>query len=168
MQALTRYLLDHTSLCAGARVLDFACGCGSAALAAVQRGATRVVANDVDPLCLDAVLLNAAANGADDAVEVDGRNLLGEADHSAFDVVVAGDVLYDASMATQVLRFLHTHADTGATVLLADPGRWVMASFDASTKQRLQPVAAVDLPPDAQQLSHGLTTATVYQIKPSL
>ena len=48
---------------AGRRVLDFAAGCGIAAIAAARAGAATVEAAEIDPLAAAAIRLNAAANG---------------------------------------------------------------------------------------------------------
>ncbi len=50
--ALARAVLDHPEWVRGRAVLDLGCGGGIAALAAARCGATRVVANDVDPMAL--------------------------------------------------------------------------------------------------------------------
>ena len=46
--ALTRHVLDTPGLVVGKRVLDFAAGCGSAAVAAGLRGAAHVDAAEID------------------------------------------------------------------------------------------------------------------------
>jgi predicted nicotinamide N-methyase len=56
-QALARAVLDQPALVAGKRVLDFAAGCGIAAIAAAQAGAVLVEAAEIDPLALAAVRL---------------------------------------------------------------------------------------------------------------
>ena len=68
-QALARYILDNPETVAGRRVLDFACGCGIAATAAVLAGAASVEAADIDPLAAVAARLNAAANNVMVAAE---------------------------------------------------------------------------------------------------
>jgi len=119
-QALARYVLDHPDTVAGRSVLDLASGSGLVAIAAALAGAHTVTANDVDPYAIEAIGANARANGvtvrplADDLLDGDG--------HGA-DVVLAGDVLYDATMARRVVSFLTRAADRGADVLLGDPGR---------------------------------------------
>src|ERR1041384_480345 len=45
-QALARYVLDNPALVKDKHVLDLAAGCGVVALAAMQAGARRVVANE--------------------------------------------------------------------------------------------------------------------------
>lgn len=117
-QALAREVLDRPCLVAGRRVLDFAAGCGIAAIAAAQRGAARVEACELDPLALAAIRANAALNGV--AVETPAGDLVGAA--CRWDVILAGDVCYAAPMTAHILPWLRRMA-AGCVVLLADPGR---------------------------------------------
>ncbi|WP_433125822.1 class I SAM-dependent methyltransferase [Micromonospora sp. CA-240977] len=119
-QALARHLLDHPELAAGRRVLDLAAGSGLVAIAAALAGAAEVVANDIDPYAVAAVIINARANRVD--VDVTGDDLLDNTDVDA-DLVVAGDVFYDRAMAEKMLPFLQCAAARGAEVLVGDPGR---------------------------------------------
>lgn len=119
-QALARLLLDRPSLAAGCTVLDFAAGCGIAALAAARAGAAAVTAADTDPFAAAAILLNAGRN--DLAVAVEDRDLLAGPPPPA-ELVLAGDVCYEQPMADRALAWLRAAAAAGSTVLLADPGR---------------------------------------------
>jgi predicted nicotinamide N-methyase len=119
-QALARYVLDHPEAVAGRRVLDLGAGSGLVAVAALQAGASGVLASDVDPYSHTAIGLNAELNGVS-GIEVVG-DVLGE-DPPAVDVVLAGDVCYDREMTGRVLPFLGAAWLGGATVLLGDPGR---------------------------------------------
>ncbi|MGN9891021.1 class I SAM-dependent methyltransferase [Micromonospora sp. L31] len=119
-QGLARYLLDHPELAAGRRVLDLAAGSGLVAIAAALAGASEVVANDVDPWAVAAVTVNARANGV--AVTATEGDLL-DGDGTGVDLLLAGDVLYDAGLAGRVLPFLHRAAAAGAVVLVGDPDR---------------------------------------------
>lgn len=118
-QALARHLLDHPELAAGRRVLDLASGSGLVAIAAALAGAERVTANDVDPYAVAAVTANARANRVELAVT--GGDLLDGPVHA--DLLLAGDVLYDAGLAARVLPFLQRAADRGVEVLVGDPDR---------------------------------------------
>lgn len=119
-QAVARYLLDHPAEVRGRRVLDLATGSGVCALAARRAGAREVVAVDVDPVAVEAVRLNAAANGLD--VGVSCADLLDDPPPDV-DVVLAGDVFYDAAMAARVQPWLVAASRAGARVLVGDPDR---------------------------------------------
>ena len=119
-QAIARYILDHPETVQNKRVLDFASGCGLAAIAAAQAGATRVLANDIDPICAHTTSLNADLNQV--MVDFTDANLLKQKVPQV-DVILAGDVCYEEPLATQVMGWLQSAVDLGATVLLGDPGR---------------------------------------------
>lgn len=46
---LCRYLLDNPDVVRGRSVLDLGSGCGATAIAAKMGGASRILANDIDP-----------------------------------------------------------------------------------------------------------------------
>lgn len=119
-QALARFILDHPETVAGKTVLDFATGSGIVAIAAMKAGAISAIACDIDPLSRTAVAVNAEANGV--IVTPTDADYLA-APPAAFDVVLAGDVFYEAPMAARVEPFLRTCANAGALVLFGDPGR---------------------------------------------
>jgi len=134
--ALARWVLDDPAPVAGRRVLDFASGCGLAAIAAAKAGAASVLAADIDPLAEAAALLNAAANGV--ALAATTRDVVGEA--GAWDVILAGDVCYEAPMAARVTAWLRAEASRGVAVFLADPGRAYLP------RQGLAPAARFRVP----------------------
>ena len=101
-QALARHLLDHPSLVAGKRVLDFGSGSGLAGIAAAKAGAASVVATDIDSFALAAMALNADANGV--TLEIEPADLVGT--QAGWDVVLAGDVCYERDMATSATAWL--------------------------------------------------------------
>lgn len=117
-QALARHIYDHPDEVRGRRVLDFAAGCGVGAIAASRMGATHVEAADIDPLAVAAIALNAASN--DVVVDAKAADIVGHP--CCWDLILCGDVCYEAPMAGHIvpwLRELARHAD----VWLADPGR---------------------------------------------
>lgn len=116
--ALARLLLDEPCRVRGRRVLDFASGCGIGAIAAALSGAA-VEACDIDPLAVAATRLNAAENGVVVAALLE--DLVGVGNR--WDVILAGDICYEAPMAARILPWLRAMAGQGAEVLLADPGR---------------------------------------------
>jgi predicted nicotinamide N-methyase len=119
-QAVARYVLDHPELVIGRRVLDLAAGSGLVGIAASMAGAAAVTANDIDPYAAAAVALNARLNGV--GIKVTSQNLL-DGDGGDADVVLAGDVFYNESLAGTVMPFLRRAAARGARVLVGDPGR---------------------------------------------
>jgi predicted nicotinamide N-methyase len=118
--ALARHVLDHPEVVRGRTVLDLASGSGLVAIAAALAGASAVTATEIDPLAAVAVGLNADANGV--TVAVDQRDPL-DGDAAGAEVVLAGDVFYEAPMAGRVLPFLQRARAHGARVLIGDPGR---------------------------------------------
>jgi predicted nicotinamide N-methyase len=116
-QALARYLLDTPSLVRGKRVLDFGAGSGLAAIAAVRCGAASVTTVDLDPVAAIAQRLNATLNSVSFSI------VTGDAMLDTADIVLAGDVCYEREPAAAALAWLRAQAASGATVLLADPGR---------------------------------------------
>ena len=116
--ALARLLLDEPARVHGLAVLDFACGCGIGAIAAAMAGAS-AEACEIDPLAVAATRLNAARNGV--TVAALQADLVGAP--CRWDVILAGDICYEAPMAARILPWLRAMAGQGAVVLLADPGR---------------------------------------------
>jgi predicted nicotinamide N-methyase len=117
-QALARHVLDHPEIVAGKRVLDFAAGCGIAAIACAMAGAGLVEAADIDPLAVAAIRLNAADNGV--AVVALAEDVVGTP--CRWDLILCGDVCYEAPMTGHILPWLRAMA-AQAEVWVADPGR---------------------------------------------
>jgi predicted nicotinamide N-methyase len=117
-QALARHVLDHRSSVAGRRVLDFAAGSGIAAIACALAGAAVVEAAEIDPMARAAIALNAAANGV--SVALPDADIVGA--DCRWDLILCGDVCYEAPMTAHILPWLRRMA-RHAEVWLADPGR---------------------------------------------
>jgi predicted nicotinamide N-methyase len=118
--ALARFVLDRPEIVAGRRVLDLGAGSGLVGIAAAKSGAGDVAAAETDLNGLAAIPLNAAANGV--AVRALGEDVLA-GEPPAVDVVLAGDVFYDADLAIRVEAFLDRCTARGLVVLVGDPGR---------------------------------------------
>jgi predicted nicotinamide N-methyase len=136
-QALARYVLDRPETVHDRSVLDVGSGSGIVAISAALAGARHVSAVDVDPLAAVAIRLNAEANGVDLCVRL--SDLLGGSGLDA-DVVLAGDLFYERSLAGRVVDFLVRVEQRGALVLLGDLGRPYLP------RDRLIPVASYDVP----------------------
>jgi len=157
-QAIARHILDHPALVRGKRVLDFAAGSGMTAIAALKAGALSAVGNDIDAYALDAMRLNAQANGV--ALEIDGRDLLAQEAERDFDVIVAGDVCYEQPLAGRVFGWLQARAKAGSLVLLGDPGR----SYRPT--QGIAEIARYDIPTSLQLENHGMKETIVWRVLP--
>lgn len=138
-QALARHVLDHPGLVRGRDVLDLASGSGLVAIAAARAGATSVTASDVDPFALAAIALNSRLNGVEIA-RASGDLLDGEAGAAGAQVVLAGDVFYERSLAERMLPFLERARAGGAEVLIGDPSR------DFLPRGRLEALATYEVP----------------------
>jgi predicted nicotinamide N-methyase len=151
-QATARLLLDDPARVAGRRVLDFAAGCGIAAIAA----AAQVEAAEIDPLALAAIRLNASLNGV--AVETPEGDVVGAP--CRWDIILAGDVCYEAPMTAHILPWLRAMAAAGAEVLLADPGRAYLP------RDGLQPLARHAVPTTLELEDRTLREVTIHRLLP--
>lgn len=144
-QAIARYLLDRPEEVVDKRVIDFATGSGLCGIAAMKAGASRVLAADIDIFCAAAVALNARANEV--CVAFTDRNLLDGPPPEA-DVIVAGDICYEQSMAAHILSWLRAAHAQGIRVLIGDPGRAYcpreglirLADYEVKTTRELEGV----------------------------
>ncbi len=128
-QALARYVLDNPDIVAGKRVLDFGAGSGLVAIAAAKAGAAAVTAVDIDPVAAEAMALNRALNGVE--FEIDTTDLIGA--DGDWDPLLIGDVCYDKEIADRVLPWLRELAAAGRTVLIGDPGRFILRDLGLET-----------------------------------
>ncbi len=151
-QALARTLLDRPERARGRRVLDFAAGCGIAAIAAARAGAAQVDAAEIDPLALAAVAVNAAAN---DVLVQPAGDVVGSA--CRWDLIVCGDVCYEAPMTALILPWLRRMA-AETEVWVADPGRAYLPSSG------LEPIASHDVPTSLELEDRTLRTTRLYRM----
>ena len=121
--AISRYLMEHPDEVAGRTVLDIASGSGLCAIVAMRCGAASANAIDIDPFAEAAVAINARANGVH--VGFGASDILG-APPPPCDVILAGDVCYQETMAGRMVGWLRRAAEGGARVLIGDPGRTYM------------------------------------------
>jgi predicted nicotinamide N-methyase len=156
-QALARSILDDPASVRGARVLDFAAGCGLAALAAAHAWAAHVEASEIDPLAVAAISLNAKANGVRiDTLEAD---VVGT-QAARWDLILCGDVCYEGPMTRHILPWLHDQA-MHARVWVADPGRAYLPPAAS-----MQSFAAYDVPTSLELEDHSQRRTTLYRLLP--
>lgn len=154
-QALARHVLDHPDAVAGRRVLDFAAGGGIAALACARAGAACVEAAEIDRLAIAAIELNAAANGV--TVTALAGDVVGDA--CRWDLILCGDVCYEAPMTGHILPWLRRMAGQ-CEVWVADPGRAYLP------RQGLQGFATFRVPTTLELEDRTERVVTLYRLLP--
>jgi predicted nicotinamide N-methyase len=153
-QTLARHILDNPGLVAGGRVLDFAAGCGIAAVGCAMAGAASVEATEIDPLAVAAIRLNAAANRV--SVTAQQTDVVGAA--CRWDLILCGDVCYEAPMTGYILPWLRAMA-CRAEVWLADPGRAYLP------RERLTPFACYRVPTSLELEDRTEREVTLYRLR---
>jgi predicted nicotinamide N-methyase len=153
-QALARHVLDHPAEVAGRRVVDFAAGCGIAAVACAMAGALSIEAAEIDPLAVAAIRLNAAANRL--SVDVTPNDIIGAA--CRWDLILCGDVCYEAPMTGHILPWLREMA-CQAEVWVADPGRAYLP------REGLAPFASYRVPTSLELEDRTEREVTLYRLR---
>ncbi|XP_041971366.1 electron transfer flavoprotein beta subunit lysine methyltransferase-like [Aricia agestis] len=157
-QAAARYMLDNRATVFGRRVLDVGCGCGAGAIAAALMGATKAVANDIDPYAVLATKINAELNKC--TVETSTEDYIGTACDD-FDTILIGDMFYDEDFAKLLFEWLSKLAAKDKMVLIGDPGRHGLTS---RRRSQLQQLARYELPAHCREENHGFTEAAVWRL----
>jgi predicted nicotinamide N-methyase len=152
--ALARHILDNPRLVAERRVLDFAAGCGLAAIACAKSGAAAVEAAEIDPLAIAATQLNAAWNGV--SVTALSGDIVGTA--CRWDLILCGDVCYEAPMTGHILPWLRRMA-ASADVWIADPIRAYLPSAG------LRPFAEYVVPTSLELEDRPEKKVVLYQLE---
>ncbi|XP_004383674.1 electron transfer flavoprotein beta subunit lysine methyltransferase [Trichechus manatus latirostris] len=162
-QALSRYLLDNPDIVRGKSVLDLGSGCGATAIAAKMSGASRILANDIDPIAGMAITLNCELNQLN-PFPILTRNIL-DLEQDNWDLVVLGDMFYDEDLADSLHGWLKKCFWTHTTqILIGDPGRPQFSGH--SIQNHLHKVVEYSLPEPTRQENNGLTTSTVWDFQP--
>ena len=153
-QALARRILDGPERVRGRVVLDFAAGGGLAAIACALAGA-RAQAAEIDKVAAAAIGLNAALNGVEFAVTA--GDVVGQA--CRWDLILCGDVCYEAPMTRHILPWLRRMAREGE-VWVADPGRAYMPAAG------LELLDTYDVPTSVELEDRPQRTTRVFRLLP--
>jgi len=154
-EALARHVTENPALVAGKRVLDFAAGCGLAAIACAKAGAAYVEAAEIDPVACAAIALNAEANHC--RLAVTEGDIVGQP--CRWDVILCGDVCYEAPMTRHILPWLRECARS-ATVIVADPGRSYAPQEGTAAVARFEVPTSLDLEDSTSR------TVTLFKLMP--
>lgn len=153
--ALARHLLDNPDLVRGRRVIDFAAGSGLAGIAAHIAGAASVTAIEIDPMAGVAITLNATANKLTLPVRI------GDATAAPLDadLILCGDICYEAPMTRHIWPWLRSCAET-AEIWIADPGRAYVPP------EGLTEFARYTIPTTAELESRHARETRLYRVAP--
>jgi predicted nicotinamide N-methyase len=100
-------------------------------------------------IALNALLNNVAVTTVGDVVGTD----------AGWDVIMAGDVCYEAPMTTHILPWLRRLAARGATVWIADPGRAYLP------REGLTPIATRAVPTTRELEDSTERVVTLYRLE---
>lgn len=106
----------------GKRILEIGCGLGLSSLV-LQRRCADITASDHHPLAKAFLQDNAALNGLPEVVYCDLPWLAEDAALGRFDLIIGSDVLYEHPHVALLAALLQRHAQAGAEIIIADPGR---------------------------------------------
>ncbi|MDP3402274.1 MAG: methyltransferase [Brevundimonas sp.] len=153
--ALAQHLTAHPDLVAGKRVLDLGSGSGLVGIVAAKAGAL-VSAAELDANGRAAIGLNAAVNGV--SLQLVKVAVAGDAP-DGFDMILGGDVFYNAGVAALMLPFLQRCRAAGIAVLIGDPDR---RDLPVAALQRIASYAVGDVG-DARDKAGRV--GTVYRLR---
>jgi predicted nicotinamide N-methyase len=118
---LAAYFLKNPTVVTNKKVLDFGCGSGAGAIAAMKAGAKEVLAIDIDKCALYMTQRNARAN--DVVVEISDENLLVDNKVVDCEMVIVSDMFYERATAKALHEFLKRSIKNGAEIIIADGTR---------------------------------------------
>lgn len=138
-------LLEQPWLVRQRRAVDVGCGSGVVAIAAAKAGAAEAVANDIDPLAVEAACFNAERNGVVLVPQLGDVSKLDQSRWDAADTLLFSEMFYEGNAAAQMWQWLEGLRTNGVRLLFADAER---PFFRSEGLQRLETrvvPASVDL-----------------------
>lgn len=154
-QALARFLLDNRHYVVNKSILDIGSGCGALAIVSKKLDASHAIANDIDPVAITAIEMNASLN--DVVVETKVKNLIGQ-EVSDRDVILFGDMFYDATISHEIYSWLSS-LPRGTSILIGDPGRSDSTNLEELNFKKL---AEYDLPASCRLENAGYMIGSVW------
>lgn len=120
-QILAHYLLDHSDLVKGKKILEIGCGGAVASISAKLSGGRQVIANDIDPITLAVAEENALANRTE--ILFDATNWIGSKSTPPADLILIADFFYLKTDSLMLTAQLHEWKSQGLEIIIADAGR---------------------------------------------
>ncbi len=120
-KSLARFIRAQENMLKNKTVLDFGCGSGVVSIASAMYGASRVIANDIDPIALHIAQRNFKANGVN--IETTCCDLLKNSPSISFDLIFVVDMFYERHTSQLLLKFLYEQIELGAEVIISDGNR---------------------------------------------
>ena len=117
----------------GKRILELGCGLGLSSLV-LQRRQADITASDHHPLAEEFLTYNAALNGLGTPAYLDLAWTLPQPTLGRFDLIIGSDLLYERGHAEQLSILIANHSQSGAEVLITDPGRGNSSAFTTALK----------------------------------
>jgi len=130
-KCLAQFIRAHKELLRNKTVLDFGCGSGIVSIASAMYGASRVIANDIDPVALHIAQKNFKANGVN--IEIESTDLLNQPPSISFDLILVVDMFYERHTSQLLLQFLYKQIELGAEVIISDGNRPFTPKNSATT-----------------------------------
>ena len=101
--------------------MDLGCGGAVACIAAAKAGASKVTANDIDPIALAIARQNSARNRV--RLHFDSENRIETGSRGQAQLILCSDFFYEKVESLALAGLLETWRDRSATILIADSGR---------------------------------------------
>lgn len=140
-QSVSRFLLDNPKIVEEKNVLDFGSGCGIQSIASVKCGSKSVIATEIDPMAEVCIQMNLALNGIGEQKvileDVTQKCPVKFINQHSIDVIILGDLLYEASLANRILDWLRKakKGKTDLEVILSDSKRVLLDKKDFDSLQ---------------------------------
>lgn len=120
-QVLARFLLDQPDLVRDREVIEIGCGGAVASIAAAKACASKVTANDIDPIALAIARQNGAHNRV--SLHFDSQNRIETGSIGQAQLILCSDFFYAKVESSALTGLLEKWREQSITILIGDSGR---------------------------------------------
>ena len=181
-QVLSRYVIDLPTVVKDKRIVDLGAGSGGLSIASILSGCESVLANDIDNMSINAILLNAEKNDlmSTNKLQVSNKNFLeGNLANNAkdladqSDVLLVGDMFFDDDIGDKLSSLVSNYISIGLEsspekqqklVLIGDPGRWYLTDKNKKNLNPLRCIAKYELTDEIKAQNYGFTHGFIYEV----